>query len=68
MTTTVIRLLTPQQLAEHLGITTEALSKMRLEPGKGPKFVKLGRDIRYRWPDVLEWLDANTRTSTKEES
>lgn len=28
--------------------------------GTGPKFIKHGSRVLYRWSDVLEWLDRNT--------
>ena len=34
--------------------------------GTGPAYVKVGRQPLYRGRDVLEWLDANTRTSTSD--
>ncbi len=38
---------------------------MRVE-GRGPKFVKLGRCVRYRHRDLLTWITTNTRQSTSE--
>lgn len=58
------RLMTPTELAGFLQMDTERLSQMRSQ-GTGPRFLKLGRDIRYRWNDVREWLEENARTSTK---
>lgn len=58
---------TPDELAEFLGISTNELSKMRCD-GTGPEFTKFRRNIRYNPRKVSEWLDANTRTSTKEET
>lgn len=43
--------LTPRQVAEVLGVSTEGLQKMRSE-GRGPKFVKVGGRIRYRRSDL----------------
>ena len=34
--------------------------------GKGPAYVKVGRQPLYRGSDVLNWLDARTRTSTSD--
>jgi hypothetical protein len=28
--------------------------------GMGPKFVKIGRRVLYRWSDAYAYLDANT--------
>lgn len=49
-------LLTPKQLAKYLGIATYTLSQYRIQ-GCGPKYLKLGRVIRYRPSDVQEWID-----------
>ncbi len=34
--------------------------------GNGPRYVKVGRQPLYRGRDVLDWLDAQTRTSTSD--
>jgi len=36
--------------------TTAALAQDRYK-GTGPKFIKRGSRVLYRWSDVLEWLD-----------
>ena len=55
----------PEEVADFLRITTEKLSKMRSE-GTGPRFLRVGRDIRYAWPDVHRWLDQNRREKASE--
>jgi hypothetical protein len=45
-----------QQLGDALGITPQALSQMAVR-GEGPKFLRVGRSIRYRRHDVLDWLE-----------
>lgn len=61
------RLMTPAELAEFLRLDTERLYDMR-NKGTGPAFVKIGRDVRYAWPDVRAWLRSRTRTSTSPQS
>ena len=56
-------LLTEQELHEITKRSVKAIQKDRLD-GIGPKFVKLGRLVRYRAADVVEWLEKQTRTST----
>jgi predicted DNA-binding transcriptional regulator AlpA len=34
--------------------------------GSGPKFIKLGRSVRYRKGDVQDWLESRTVRSTSE--
>jgi hypothetical protein len=47
------------EVAEYLRTTTAALAQDRYK-GSGPKFIKRGSRVLYRWSDVLEWLDRNT--------
>lgn len=56
---------TPGELAEYLDSTVGTLAHWRYV-GKGPKFIKLGRNVRYRDSDIQEWLDQQTRTQTGE--
>ena len=37
---------TPEQMAEHMGVTIGRLANLRSE-GKGPKYVKRGGRVRY---------------------
>lgn len=57
-------LATPQDVATFLQIDRDRLSQMRSK-GDGPPFIKLGRDVRYRWRDVTDWLESNLRTSAR---
>ena len=57
-------LLTPQEVADHLAIDTDRLSKMRID-GSGPAFIKSGRIVRYHPADVTAWIDRNRRQSTR---
>ena len=57
------RLLTQKDLAAYLGKSLAWCERARWD-GKGPQFVKLGRNVRYRAEDVLAWIDANARVST----
>lgn len=50
---------TPAQVSKYLHTTVDALAQKRYL-GNGPKFIKLGHSVLYRWSDVLEWLDNNT--------
>ena len=49
--------------AEALAIAPRTLQWWRI-CGKGPKFVKIGRSVRYRKVDLLDWIDAGTRENT----
>ena len=46
-------------LAELLGLPERTPEQWRYL-GRGPKFMRVGRHIRYRESDVLEWMKAHT--------
>ncbi len=52
-------LLTTEQAAWLLRISRKTLERMRVE-GRGPRFVKIGRCVRYRQRDLLTWITTNT--------
>lgn len=56
------RLLTQKELAEYLNKSTAWCERARWA-GEGPRFIKLGRHVRYRADDVLAWIEANARAS-----
>ena len=43
------------EVAEMLGIPEKTLTQWRSD-NKGPKYLKVGRYVRYRWSAVDEWL------------
>ncbi|WP_370212574.1 helix-turn-helix transcriptional regulator [Alloalcanivorax venustensis] len=47
-----------RDLALYLGKSTAWCERARWA-GEGPSFVKLGRHVRYRAEDVLEWVDSH---------
>ncbi|MFB2714658.1 helix-turn-helix transcriptional regulator [Marinobacter shengliensis] len=36
--------------------------------GVGPKFIKVGKLVRYRKSDLIEYLDQQTRTATSHQN
>jgi len=50
-------LMTRQQAADYMGVTPQALSQMNVR-GEGPRFVRIGRSVRYRRPDIAEWIES----------
>jgi hypothetical protein len=52
----------PIEVAEYLHTTTASLAQDRYR-GTGPKYIKRGSRVVYRWSDVLERLDRNTPRS-----
>ena len=52
-------LLTPRELAQRWKTSLQSLANRR-SAGKGPRFIRIGRSIRYRLSDVEEYLAQNT--------
>lgn len=48
--------LNTREAAELLGVTPKALEQMRSE-GRGPRFVRVGRAVRYRRSDLAPATD-----------
>ena len=58
-------LLHPEEIAKLLNVSVSWLAKSRLT-GTGPRFVKIGRAVRYPESAVREFIKARMRTSTSE--
>ena len=63
--TALPRLLTTKQAAESLSLSMTTLEKYRVYGG-GPRFLHLGRAVRYRVSDLDAWLESRVRTSTSD--
>jgi hypothetical protein len=59
------RLLTVGEAAEYLQLSESWLNKARLS-GSGPRFIKMGRCVRYGLQALEEFKRANARGSTSE--
>lgn len=46
--------LTPEDLAEREDVPTSSVYKWNSE-GTGPRYLRIGRHVRYRLADVIEW-------------
>lgn len=62
---TIPELWDQKQLADYLGKSTAWCERARWA-GEGPRFIKLGRHVRYRVEDVLAWIESNAKTGTKD--
>jgi hypothetical protein len=51
------------EAADLLGVQPNTLEKWRLT-GEGPTFVRVGRNIRYRRQDLVDWIDGRRASST----
>jgi predicted DNA-binding transcriptional regulator AlpA len=49
-----------EEVAEHLGIPLRTLAEWR-QHDTGPRYMRVGRYVRYRWADVEQWLDGRAR-------
>ena len=58
-------LIDQKQAARILGLSVRTLERHRIA-GTGPRFARLGRLIRYRQNDLIEWVDGSLRTSTSQ--
>ncbi len=58
-------LVTERVVAEMLGMPTGCLRNWRLK-GKGPKFYKLGKSVRYDRAEVMAWLEGCRRATTRD--
>lgn len=54
-----------REAAETLRLSDRTLERMRLD-GTGPKFMKAGRRVLYRYSDLEAWLQERTYQSTSE--
>ena len=60
---TSLSLLTEAQAAELLAISAKTLQAWRVRGG-GPRYIKLGRCVRYRIDDIEEYVRQRTMAHT----
>lgn len=56
-------LLQPTDVSAFLGVPIGTLDQWR-HRGTGPRYVRVGRHVRYRLEDVHAWVADQSRTST----
>jgi len=59
------RLLTDQEAAPYVGYKVQTLRNLRFL-GRGPRYLKLGKAVRYRPSDLRDWVDAHVIEPEKE--
>ena len=59
------KLLSTREAAEVLSIKPNTLEIWRVQ-GKGPKFLKIGRSVKYRMERLKEYLNQHEVSSTSE--
>lgn len=52
----------PEFAAEYLGIKIQTLANWRVE-GRGPKFYRVGRLVRYRIEDLEAWIETSNSSA-----
>jgi len=57
--------LNEKELAELLNIKSETLRNWRWD-GRGPIFIKIGSNVRYRMSDIEEYINGRIRKSTSD--
>jgi excisionase family DNA binding protein len=57
--------MTEQQAADYLGLRPNTLAHWRACGTWGLKFVRVGRQIRYRESDLAEWLASRAQEPAK---
>ena len=58
-------LLTENEVAKRLSLTTNTLRKWRYL-GKGPNFIKIGSAVRYEQEEIATFIEDNIKNSTSE--
>lgn len=60
------RLVSAQDLAAYLGVPVATVYSWRYRR-EGPPAIRIGRHLRYRWPEVQEWLDQRAQRTIRGE-
>jgi excisionase family DNA binding protein len=50
------KLMTRKELAEMLGLSPATLARWKRAGEDSPPCIKIGKSVRYRREDVMEWL------------
>jgi excisionase family DNA binding protein len=58
-------MLTTHEASDYLRLSRRTLERLRVE-GTGPKFVKMGRRVRYIKSNLDDWIASRLVASTSE--
>lgn len=61
----ISQLLTTSQAAEFLGIKKNTLEIWRVQ-GKSPAFLKIGKNVRYEYSELIAFIESSRRISTSD--
>ena len=59
-----LRYMGEKEVAALIGFAVQSLRNWRFLD-RGPRYVKMGRSVRYRFKDVLDWMESH-RVETRE--
>lgn len=60
------RLLSRDEVQELFGFPSKRFLELAAHKGDGPPMIRIGRVVRYRLGDILDWIDAHRVRSTSE--
>ena len=60
-----IELLSAEELAKALKMSPRTLQKWRSD-GRGPRYIRLGHNVRYRSQDIAGWLESKGSRNSAE--
>jgi len=58
---TTEKLMTPQEVADFIGVSVETLNVWRATRRYKLPYIKVGRLVRYRMNDILSFLETRTQ-------
>lgn len=61
------KLLTVKQFADRIDISVNTANCWR-SLKRGPRFIKIGKSVRYSEEDIAEWLEQQTREGTSRQN
>ena len=53
-----------KQAADYIGVSPSTLNSWRVRNPDGPRFIKVGRSVRYLKNDLDQWLEDHAGTCT----
>ena len=63
-TPTGLTLWSTAELADVLGVPASTVANWR-SSGVGPKFIRVGKHVRYDQTDVVAWIEGNKHAQTE---
>lgn len=64
---TNMTVLNTNEAANYITLAAGTLERLRVQ-GSGPRYLKLGRSVRYRQTDLDQWMESRLTNSTSEQA